>query len=89
MTLYVTNAVAAMLVLVGFHVAFRQRLVLAWVARLRQSNGSANAAATVQAAPREDIASVLRIAGVMIMAFSFTIGAFVNLIAYYTAVSAN
>lgn len=82
MTLYMINAVAAVFVLLGFHVAFRQQLVLAWVARLRQSDSRA------QAAPenREEIASVFRIAGVMIMAFSFTIGAFANLIAYYTSV---
>jgi len=89
MTLFVINVVAAMFVLLGFHVAFRQRLVLAWVARLRRSDGTSSAATHAQVAPgdREEIASVFRIAGVMIMAFSFTIAAFTNLIAYYTAVS--
>lgn len=90
MTLYVINAVVAMFVLIGFHAAFRQRLVLAWVARLRRSDGPSSAARHAQAAPedRAEIASVFCIVGVMIMAFSFTIGAFANLIAYYMSVSA-
>lgn len=88
MTLYVINVVAAMFVLFGFHVAFRQRLMLAWVARLRRSDGTSSTTTHAQVAPgdREEIASVFRIAGVMIMAFSFTIAAFTNLIAYYTSV---
>lgn len=89
MTLYIINVVAAIFVLLGFHVAFRQRLVLAWVARLRRSDGASTAVTHAQVAPgdRAEIASVFRIAGVMIMAFSFTIAAFTDLIAYYTSVS--
>ena len=89
MALYVINVVAAMFVLLGFHVAFRQRLMLAWVARLRRSDGPPSSAANaeVDSEDREEIASVFRIAGVMIMAFSFTLGTFANLIAYYTSIS--
>jgi hypothetical protein len=87
MMLYVINAVAALFVLVGYHVAFRQRLVRAWGARLRSPGERSNAASRPQGASQdpEGIASVFRMAGVMIMAFSFTAGAFANLIAYYTA----
>jgi hypothetical protein len=90
MTLYVINTAAALFILVGFHVAFRQKLVRAWGANLRHPDGRSNTAGHAQAASEdpEGIASVLRIAGVMIMAFSFTAGAFANLTAYYTAASA-
>jgi hypothetical protein len=89
MTLYVIDAVAALFLLAGFHLAFRQRLVWAWGARLRQAGGLSTASGHTQS-PSEDpegVASVFRMAGVMIMAFSFTLGAFANLIAYYTAAS--
>lgn len=68
MTLLVINAMAALFVVVGFHVAFRQRLVRAWAARLRHPDGRSNAARHAQTAPEdpEGIASVYRIAGVMV-----------------------
>ena len=51
MTLYVVNVVAAMFVLLGFHVAFRQRFVLAWVARLRRSDETPAQQPTLQSRP--------------------------------------
>lgn len=90
MAIYVIDAVAAIFVLIGYHVAFRQKLMLAWVASVRRSK-EASSTSHAQAAPEdpEGVASVFRIAGVMIMAFSFTIGTFANLIAYYTSISAS
>lgn len=87
MGLYIIDFVAVVFIIAGFHIAFRQKLLKAWSARL----GLHFASAMVQEATDdvEGIASVLRIAGVMIMAFSFTAGAFANLIAYYTRVGVN
>jgi len=87
MTLYLIDAVAALFLLAGFHLAFRQKLVRAWGARLRRSDRRAAAACLSQGATEDPdgVASVFRMAGVMIMAFSFTLCAFANLIAYYTA----
>jgi hypothetical protein len=89
MTLYLIDAVAALFLLAGFHLAFRQKRVRAWGARLRQAGGRSDAASHTQVASEdpEGVAAVFRMAGVMIMAFSFTLGAFANLIAYYTAAS--
>lgn len=89
MILYLIDAVAVMLVLLGFHVAFRQSLVRDLVGRLRRPAGQARTGVQPQAATEdyEGIASVFRIAGVMIMAFSFTAAAFANLIAYYSSKS--
>ena len=90
MLLYLINILAAVFILIGFHVAFRQRLVRAWGARLRQSVSQSDSARPTETTldDNQEIASVLRIAGVMVMAFSFTGAAFANLIAYYTAASA-
>ena len=89
MVLYFIDAAAAFFVLIGFHVAFRQRLIRAWGARLRALRGQGGEAARTVAptADPEGVASVLRIVGVMIMAFSFTGGAFANLISYYASAS--
>jgi len=89
MTLYLIDAVAALFLLAGFHLAFRQERVRAWGARLQQARGRSQAASHNQVASEdpEGVAAVFRMAGVMIMAFSFTLGAFANLIAYYTAAS--
>jgi hypothetical protein len=87
MTLYVIDAVAALFILAGFHVAFRQRLVRAWGRRLRHPERRFHAPDDIETTSDDPdgIASVFRVAGVMIMAFSFTLGAFANLIAYYTS----
>jgi hypothetical protein len=87
MMLYVIDTLAALFVLAGFHLAFRQKRVRAWAVRLRQAGGLSNAVSHAQGASEdpEGVASVFRMAGVMIMAFSFTLAAFANLIAYYTA----
>lgn len=87
MALYVINMLAAIFVLAGFHLAFRQKAVRALRARVRSlsDRSPVRGVADVGDLPSEEVASVLRIAGVMIMAFSFTAAAFANLIAYYTA----
>jgi hypothetical protein len=89
MMLYLVNALAALSVLFGFHVAFRQKRLRAWAARLwrcdRRSDGTVRTQTPSEDA--EGVASVFRMAGVMIMAFSFTVAEFANLIAYYTAAS--
>ena len=89
MVLYFIDAAAALFVLIGFHVAFRQKLVRAWGARLRSlhDQGGETARPVAPTADPEGVASVLRIVGVMIMAFSFTGGAFANLISYYASAS--
>lgn len=87
MALYIINVLAVIFVLAGFHLAFRQKTVRALTARVRSlsDRSPVRRGADVGNLPSEEVASVLRIAGVMIMAFSFTAGAFANLIAYYTA----
>lgn len=86
MSLYIINTLVAFFVLVGFHLAFRQETVRALIARVRPSDRSlTQRVVNVENSPSEGVASVLRIGGVMIMAFSFTAGAFANLIAYYSA----
>ena len=89
--LYVIDAVALLFFLTGFHIAFRQRLVRSWVSRLRNSAGQPTPAGAKaeRGEGHDEMASVLRIAGVMIMAFSLTICIFANLIAYYTAEAAH
>jgi hypothetical protein len=79
------DLLAAVLILVGFHLAFRQDAVRGLAARA----GLAAAARELDAETRAGFDSVLRMAGVMIMAFSFTIAAFGHLIVYYTAHSPN
>jgi hypothetical protein len=85
MALYFINGIAAVMVLLGFHIAFRQGVMRTVVARLRHSDGQPQAQAASE--DRQGIESVFRIAGVMIMAFSFTAAAFADLIAYYKSVS--
>lgn len=87
MNLYLVNAVAAFFALAGFHLAFRQKLVRTWGARLRNRSSPAERRGQAQAASLDgqEIASVLRMAGIMTMAFSFTAAAFANLMAYYTS----
>ena len=63
------------LILVGFQLAFRQGAVRSLLGR-------------PPAEGPDELASVFRIAGVMLMAFGATICAFANLIAYFSAHSA-
>jgi hypothetical protein len=90
MTLYVIDAVAALFVLIGYHIAFRQKLVRAWTSRLRSPEAQPGEGGGLLAATGdlEGVASVFRIVGIMIMAFSFTVGAFANLMSYYAHASA-
>ncbi len=72
---------AAVVVLIGFHLAFRQKVVREMLGR-PADNG-------VEAAGNpDDLASVFRIVGVMLMAFAVTICIFANLIVHYSAASA-
>jgi hypothetical protein len=81
MVLVLVNVLAALFIVVGFHVAFRQKRLRAWTARLGQRRWNE------AGEDEEGVASALRMVGVMIMAFSFTSAAFANLIAYYSAAS--
>jgi len=74
MALIGINILAVILVLVGFNLAFRHKAV-----RVRFGQ-KADAASDEP----DELASVFRIAGVMIMAFGITICAFANLIVYYS-----
>lgn len=82
------DVVAAIFVVIGFHLAFRQAAVRSWMRRLRGPQPRALDAEDAGSRDPEGVAAVLRMVGVMIMAFSFTIAAFANLIARYTAASA-
>ena len=83
--LVVIDVVAAVLVIAGFHIGFRQTLLRSMWARLREPHSDAPSGFVGAASDPEGVASVLRIAGVMIMAFSFTAATFANLIVYYGA----
>jgi hypothetical protein len=78
---------AALFVVIGFHVAFRQRQVRALSARLAHRERGAGGAGAM-AEDDEGMASVRRMIGVMIMAFSFVSAAFADLITYYGSLSA-
>lgn len=68
---------AAVLVLIGFNVAFRQRAVRSMLGR------SPRDPSATEGGP-DELASVFRIVGVMLMAFGVTVCVFANLIAYYS-----
>ena len=77
MALIGVDIFAAIIVLIGFNVAFRHKAVLGMFG---QSPGDS---ALGKDEP-DQLASVFRIAGVMLMAFGITICAFANLIAHYS-----
>lgn len=85
-TLVFIDILAAVFVLLGFQLAFRQKAIRAWVA-----SRMGRPAARPEGEPTDPsgIDSVLRMIGIMIMAFSVTGCAFANLIAYYAAHSPN
>jgi hypothetical protein len=82
--LYVIDAVAVVVFFVGFHVAFRQNALHALGARLQRIQGKTASQNAVSEDP-EGVASVFRMIGVMMMAFSFTAAAFANLIAHFAS----
>ena len=69
------DALAGVLVLLGLPLMLRPGAVRAFLTRRRNDADPADQAG---------VASVLRMAGVMMLAFGVTICAFANLIAYYT-----
>ncbi|HET9161504.1 MAG TPA: hypothetical protein VFN88_12905 [Caulobacteraceae bacterium] len=69
------DALAGVLVLLGLPLALRPGAVSGFFTRGRSE---------ADAADRAGVAAVLRMAGVMMVAFGATICAFANLIAYYT-----
>jgi len=86
------DAAVLVFVSIGFHLAFRQKTIRRWLrpVRVRASAASRSTRDGSTADSDEDeFAPVLRMLGIMIMAFSFTVGAFASLIAYYTANSPN
>lgn len=87
MALYVIDVAAALFALAGFYVAFRPKLARAWSQRLRKASDQPGTVrqTDVSLDDPEGVDSVLRIIGVMIMAFSITGAVFANLIAYYAS----
>lgn len=85
-TLVFIDILAAVFVLLGFQLAFRQKAIRAWVA---SRTGQPDAGAEGEPVDRTGVDSVLRMIGIMIMAFSVTGCAFANLIAYYATHSPN
>lgn len=85
-TLVFIDILAAVFVLLGFQLAFRQKAIRAWVA---SRTGQPDAGAKGEPVDRNGVDSVLRMIGIMIMAFSVTGCAFANLIAYYATHSPN
>lgn len=86
------DAAALVFVSIGFHLAFRQKAVRRWLRPVPVRIPAASKPTRDGSAAQDEgdeFAPVLRMLGIMIMAFSFTIGAFANLIAYYTANSPN
>ena len=81
------DALAAVLVLIGAPLTFRARSLAAWLSQRHVGQGQQTmvAGAPEQGPDREGIASVIRMVGVMMVAFGVTGCAFANLIAYYTA----
>lgn len=75
--LIVADVLAVVGVCVGFFLAFRQGLICRALGR-RQADGNGPGSS-------EGVHSALRIAGVMLMAFSFMTATFAHLIAYFTA----
>lgn len=83
--LLLIDALAALFALIGFHLAFRQKVIRQWVAARRGQQPARGGAA----ANNDGMDSVLRMVGVMVMAFSITGCAFANLIAHYAGGSVN
>ena len=75
------NIFAIVVTAIGFHVAFRQRLVRGLV---RQQAKEVRPPRRDEDEGVDPLASVLRIAGVMLMAFGITVCAFANLIVYFS-----
>jgi len=80
------DILAALFVVAGFQLAFRQKAIRAWV---QSRNGRREATPKAERDDPDSLDSVWRMTGVMIMAFSVTGCAFANLLAYYAAQSAN
>lgn len=83
MVLYLIDGLAALFLAIGCCLAFRPNAVRAWAERLRPSHESP-VEPGVAARDPEGVAAVLRMVGIMLIAFSFTGAAFANMIAYYT-----
>ena len=85
------DALAVILVLIGAPLTFRPWWVTAWLARrhVGQDQQGVEATGPEPGADPAGVASVLRMVGVMLMAFGVTGCAFANLIAYYSANSPN
>ncbi|HEX6866896.1 MAG TPA: hypothetical protein VF122_06665 [Caulobacteraceae bacterium] len=73
---------AVALTAAGFYIAFRQQLMRGVV---RQRAGDSWSRPRDEDEGVDPLASVFRIAGVMLMAFGVTIGVFANLIVYFSS----
>ena len=76
--LYFIDSLAALFVLAGFQLAFRQKRLEMWRRRLWYPHGS-----PAMRTPAERLSEVRILT--MVMAFSFTGAVFANLIAHYSA----
>jgi hypothetical protein len=82
--LVIIDVLAAAFVLIGFQLAFGRRAVTRLAkARTPEGRKTGGAGGPDGETSPEDVASVLRMVGVMIMAFSITGCVFANLIARY------
>lgn len=82
--MYLLDVVAGLLIVLGCLVAFRPGLITPHRKRAPITVKGADQELTEDP---EGIASVFRMIGVMIMAFSFTVAMFANLIVYFGAAS--
>lgn len=87
MGLVPVDVFAALMAVVGFHIAFRQDVVRRLWNRLRARSGDSGAGklSPDPTSGVDPMRSVFRMAGVMIMAFSVVSAAFANLIAHYAS----
>ena len=85
-TLVFIDILAALFVILGFQLAFRQKAIRTWAA---SRSGRRDAPPKTERDGPHDLDSVWRMVGVMIMAFSITACVFANLLSYYAAHSPN
>lgn len=80
----VVDLVGLLFALVGFHMAFRQRLVRRWWEQGRAARGKAEKARTVHAEGEDPVHYALIIFGMMLFAFGLILIAFTTAYALMT-----
>jgi hypothetical protein len=79
------DAVAILLALVGFHMAFRQRLVRRWARAWRERSGTARPPRAAKPEGEDPVHYALIIFGMMILAFGIILFAFTTFYSVLTA----